>query len=74
MYVGITRAQESLTLSYARNRRRFGEALRCEPSRFLDELPADLLEWRGRDEDADHERTRERATAHLAHLRAMFTE
>ena len=38
------------------------------------ELPADLLEWRGRDEDADHERTRERATAHLAHLRAMFTE
>ena len=39
MYVGITRAKESLTLSYARNRRRFGEALRCEPSRFLDEIP-----------------------------------
>ena len=73
MYVGITRAQQSLTLSYARNRRRFGEAVRCEPSRFLEELPAELLEWRGRDEDRDHARTRERATAHLAHLRAMFS-
>jgi len=73
MYVGITRAQATLTLSYAQNRRRFGEAIRCAPSRFLEELPAELLEWRGRDEGRDHARTRERATAHLAHLRAMFS-
>jgi len=74
MYVGITRARESLTLSYAQSRRRFGETVRCAPSRFLDELPPELLEWRGRDADRDHARSRERASAHLAHLRAMFSD
>ena len=39
MYAGITRARESLTLSYAGSRRRYGEHIQCEPSRFLDELP-----------------------------------
>jgi len=72
MYVGITRARESLTLSYALSRRRYGEVIRCEPSRFLDELPAGLVEWRGRDSERDHERTRDRASAHLDKLREMF--
>jgi ATP-dependent DNA helicase Rep len=74
MYVGITRARQSLTLSFARRRRRYGETVSCEPSRFLDELPPDLLEWHGRDEEKDHARSRERANTHLAHLRAMFSE
>ena len=74
MYVGITRAQQSLTLSFAKHRRRFGEQISCEPSRFLDELPAELLEWRGRDEEKDQARSRERANTHLAHLRALFSD
>ena len=74
MYVGITRAQESLSLSFVKNRRRFGEQVSCDPSRFLDELPPELLEWRGQDEEKDHERTKERATAHLDRLREMFSD
>jgi ATP-dependent DNA helicase Rep len=73
MYVGITRARESLTLSFARHRRRYGEAVACEPSRFLDELPRELLDWRGEDSERDEERTRERATVHLDRLKAMFS-
>jgi hypothetical protein len=73
MYVGITRARESLTLSFARHRRRYGENVACEPSRFLDELPADLLDWRGEDSERDQARTRERATVHLDRLKAMFS-
>jgi ATP-dependent DNA helicase Rep len=72
MYVGLTRARESLTLSFARHRKRYGEKVACEPSRFLDELPKDLLEWRGENLEQDHERSRERATTHLDKLRDMF--
>ncbi len=72
MYVGLTRARESLTLSFARHRKRYGERVSCEPSRFLDELPKDLLDWRGEDAERDHERSRERATTHLDKLRDMF--
>jgi ATP-dependent DNA helicase Rep len=74
MYVGITRARESLTLSYAGHRRRYGEHIRCEPSRFLDELPRDLLEWRGEDASRDEEQTRDRARIHLDKLKEMFGE
>jgi ATP-dependent DNA helicase Rep len=72
LYVGITRARESLTLSYAGSRRRYGEHISCEPSRFLDELPSDLVEWRGTDAERDHEHTRERAKVHLDKLKEMF--
>jgi ATP-dependent DNA helicase Rep len=72
MYVGLTRARESLTLSFARHRKRYGEKVACEPSRFLDELPEDLLQWRGENLEKDHERSRERAATHLDKLRDMF--
>ncbi|MEE4216103.1 MAG: UvrD-helicase domain-containing protein [Xanthomonadales bacterium] len=74
MYVGITRARASLTLSFARDRRRFGESVSCEPSRFLQELPEELLEWRGQDEEKDYKRTKERATVHLDRLRELFSD
>jgi len=44
-YVGITRARQSLTISFAGERRRGGEVVACEPSRFLKELPPDDLAW-----------------------------
>jgi DNA helicase-2/ATP-dependent DNA helicase PcrA len=43
-YVGITRAEKSLTLSYAQRRMRFGEMLSIK-SRFIDELPEDCIEF-----------------------------
>ena len=38
MYVGITRAQKELTISYCHERRVAGELQKKERSRFLDEL------------------------------------
>jgi len=42
-YVGITRAEEELYLTRARERRRFGKSQRNDPSRFLRELPEEIL-------------------------------
>jgi DNA helicase-2/ATP-dependent DNA helicase PcrA len=43
-YVGITRARQRLYMTWARERRLFGRAERNLPSRFVDELPQDLVE------------------------------
>ena len=43
-YVGITRAEEVCTISFAANRRIFGQWQTSMPSRFIDELPADHVE------------------------------
>jgi DNA helicase II / ATP-dependent DNA helicase PcrA len=42
-YVGITRAKEHLTLSMARSRKRMGKETGSAPSRFLFEIPKELL-------------------------------
>src|SRR5689334_22037866 len=43
-YVGITRAERRLVLTSAARRRVFGDYQSTEPSRFIDEIPAELLE------------------------------
>jgi DNA helicase-2/ATP-dependent DNA helicase PcrA len=43
-YVAITRAQKNLYISHAMKRRTFGEESGTEPSRFLNELPGELIE------------------------------
>jgi DNA helicase-2/ATP-dependent DNA helicase PcrA len=43
-YVGMTRARARLVLTGAARRRIFGEYQSSEPSRFIDEVPAQLLE------------------------------
>ena len=45
-YVGITRAKKRLFLSLAASRASFGEVAVSMPSRYLQEIPADLIEWR----------------------------
>lgn len=69
-YVGITRAQRTLTMTMAKTRKRYGERNICEPSRFIEELPQDELEWHG---GARQEKTtRDKGKSHLAGLRAML--
>lgn len=46
-YVGITRAMDRLYLSYAFRRTYFGNTEACTPSRFLSDLPNDLLQGAG---------------------------
>jgi DNA helicase-2/ATP-dependent DNA helicase PcrA len=43
-YVAITRARQRLYMTWTRERRLFGRAERNLPSRFIDELPAELTE------------------------------
>jgi DNA helicase II / ATP-dependent DNA helicase PcrA len=43
-YVGITRAQRRLVLTSAARRRVFGDYQSTEPSRFIDEIPAELVD------------------------------
>ena len=43
-YVGITRAEEFCTISFAANRRVFGQWQSSMPSRFIDELPEDHVD------------------------------
>ena len=46
-YVGITRAQRKLFVSHAWSRQLFGTTTYSPPSRFLDEIPAELIEQSG---------------------------
>src|SRR6202795_1978700 len=43
-YVGMTRARRRLLLTGAARRRVFGEYQASEPSRFIEEVPADLVD------------------------------
>lgn len=45
-YVGITRAREILHLSLASTRAQYGDISVALPSRFLQEIPAELIDWR----------------------------
>ena len=47
MYVGITRAQRTLTLTLAGSRKQFGEKMETTPSRFLEEMPEEDLVLEG---------------------------
>jgi DNA helicase-2/ATP-dependent DNA helicase PcrA len=42
-YVGITRAKKTLTLTYTQHRRLHGSDYYPQPSRFIDEIPSELL-------------------------------
>ncbi len=70
-YVGITRAQKQLTFSYCTHRKRYGEMADCKPSRFLDELPLEELEWNDRN-PVPPEVRHERGKAHLADLKRLL--
>ena len=46
LYVGITRARQRLHLSLAMTRSTFGDTAIAQPSRFLAEIPHELISWR----------------------------
>ena len=72
-YVGITRAQRHLTITFAKNRNKFGEKMTCEPSRFLEELPEDHVQWADRKEISP-EQMQETAQSYISNLQAMLDE
>ena len=71
MYVGITRAQKSLTISWCKKRKRAGEVQMCEPSRFIAELPNGDLKHFGNPFN-DPEVSKEFGKSKMASIRAML--
>jgi DNA helicase-2/ATP-dependent DNA helicase PcrA len=60
-YVGITRAEQRLYLSRALVRAAWGSPSYNPASRFLDDIPADLVEWQGHTEVSPSELAADRA-------------
>ena len=75
LYVGITRAKHELTLSYPLHRTRYGESETCEPSRFIAELPARVLDAEFGTPMIDPlDRQKQLAQSHMAAMRAMLAD
>ncbi len=70
-YVGITRAKRNLTLMLAARRKQFGEQQECEPSRFLEELPKEDVEFEGFG-TPDAEQVQRKGKEALAGLKNLF--
>ena len=58
MYVGVTRAENKLYLTTAKRRQMWGEYKYYTPSRFLDEIPANLID----EEESDYSDYSDRST------------
>ena len=71
-YVGITRAQRTLTMTSARQRTQFGETSSTTPSRFIDELPEDDLIRIGAGIEASEEDNQIAGEQSLAALKSLF--
>ncbi|KAB2320010.1 AAA family ATPase [Betaproteobacteria bacterium SCN1] len=68
MYVGVTRARKSLTLSYCARRKRARESVSCEPSRFIEELGDEIR----RPDAAPDAESKASGSDRLAALKAML--
>jgi len=60
-YVGITRARKQLFISLAMTRAQYGDVSVAMPSRFLQEIPAELIDWRQSPGSANRSGTQSRA-------------
>ncbi|MDZ4200861.1 MAG: UvrD-helicase domain-containing protein [Gallionella sp.] len=72
MYVGVTRAERSLQISYCNRRKRGKDWHACEPSRFLEEMPEDELQYAGGHKEAAPLVTKDEGKSKLANLKAML--
>ncbi|HGO5853740.1 TPA: DNA helicase Rep [Mannheimia haemolytica] len=71
-YVGITRAQQTLTFSLCKERRQYGEIIKPEPSRFLMELPQDDVVWESEKPRMTEQEKEAKSSANIANLMAML--
>lgn len=71
-YVGMTRAKKTLTFSFVERRKRSGEVITCEYSRFLKEIPAEDLCWEDLEREQDSQAMLSRGEINLSSLRNML--
>ena len=74
LYVGITRAQEQLTLTYCTSRNRYGKQEKCAPSSFLSEIPSELCEFIDYDRVLNAPADETTCKNFFASMRAMLDE
>ena len=72
-YVGMTRAQHTLTFTRSRARQQFGETSACDASRFLDDLPHEDIVIMGELGTANAEQARATGKDALQGLRALLS-
>ena len=68
-YVGITRAEETLTILVAKKRHKYGEMIDSVPSRFLEEMPQEDLEWEEDQVQLTDDEKREQGKDRMAEMR-----
>lgn len=73
-YVGITRAQERLTMTYCARRTRYGREERCAPSCFIGEIPEKLYEFIDYDKLMKQPVEEEDKTAFFSSLRSLLAD
>jgi ATP-dependent DNA helicase Rep len=73
-YVGITRAQRELFFTLAKERRKYGEVIQPEPSRFLHELPTDDVNWEQKKVKVSAEVRQEKGQTSIANIREMLNK
>jgi len=75
-YVGMTRAMKRLFVSWCAMRRKFGNAVECKPSRFLDEIDPKCMERDNEDleelRESNRQVYRDIASSHLENIRKML--
>lgn len=72
MYVGITRAKRGLVITHCAKRRKGGENVSCEPSRFLAEIDKTELRYAGGVESTDPNAVKVDGKRRLSALKAML--
>ncbi|MBF0266746.1 MAG: UvrD-helicase domain-containing protein [Gammaproteobacteria bacterium] len=72
-YVGITRAKLKLTLSMCSTRKKYGEIINCEMSRFIDELPQNDIHWISGKEKLSLSERQKKAKDSFSTMRALLS-
>jgi DNA helicase-2/ATP-dependent DNA helicase PcrA len=74
MYVGITRARDRLSLSYCLQRKRAGGVIEVLPSRFLQEIPAELMIRKSAETRLAPEESEELRKNFFANMKTLLAE
>ena len=60
-------------MSFAKQRKRYGEIVDCEPSRFIEELPEEDLHWLGSTSKLSKQEQKQKGQMHFSSLRALVS-
>ena len=72
LYVGITRAQDSMTMTYCSKRKKWGQEVGCEPSSFIGELDDEHLEHTSYDDILGAEPSSDELDDFFGNLKGML--